>query len=334
MFRKKTTPIRKNRRGKQAKNSRVLHLKVTSPRIMFFQSLKAMKDMGRTLVILGILSVVIYFAYKAVYKHFNDNEEFVIKYIPVTDFEGNDTVVLSAKKVWDLSQIDQQGTIFQVDLDDVEQRLRNRPEVMDVKVDRKLPDTISIKIKERVPVAWLSCRELGLAGRNPYRGILVDEHGVTFKSEKEFWDLAKTLPVIEVSVSSSDAFQLGKKINHPDAERALQFVMNLDVIGPQDWGVDRVVVENFYTLKVRCTDAVEAKFSMYEHDFQLKKFLLLRDHAASQGKKIDWVDLRPKTNNPGQYIIADGPVRNQRQAAPAVVPDHGMDSSTRGILER
>lgn len=332
MFRKKTTPIKKNRRGKSSKNSRVLHLNVMSPRIAFFQSLKKLKDMGRTLVILGIVSVLIYFAYKAVHEHFNDNDEFVIQYIPVTDFKGNDTVVLSKDRVWAISGIDVKGTIFQVDLDDVERRLRERPEVISAEVDRKLPDTIEIKIEERIPVAWLSCRELGLAGRSPYKGLLIDEFGVTFSSEKEFWEIAKNLPVIEVSATSKDDFQLGKKMNHPDCERALQFVMSLGVLGPQDWGVDRVVVENFYTLRVFCTDDVEAQFSMYEHDTQLKKLLLVREHAANNGKQLAWIDLRPKTNNPGGYH--DGGAIQHQTREVDIEPINSLDPSTRSILDR
>ena len=332
MFRRKTTPIKKNRRGKSSKNSRVLHLNVMSPRIAFFQSLKKLRNMGRTLVILGIVAVLIYFAYKAIYKHFNDNDEFAIQYIPVTDFEGNDTVVLSKNRVWAISEIDVKGTIFQVDLDDVKKRLLERPEVINVEVDRKLPDTIEIKIKERIPVAWLACRELDLAGRNPYRGILIDKFGVTFKSEKEFWEVAKNLPVIEVSATSENNFPLGKKMNHPDCERALQFVMSLDIIGSQDWGVERVVVENFYTLNVICTDEVTAKFSMYEHDYQLKKLLLVREHASNNGKKLSWIDLRPKTNNPGAY--QDGIAIQSASRAAVTQPTHNLDPSTQSILDR
>ncbi len=336
MFRKKTTPIKNSRKGKKSNNSRVLHLNVTSPRIMFFQSLKTLRDMGRKLIILAIVLTLGYFAYKAVYKHFNDNEEFAIKYIPVTDFKGNDTVVLSRDRViHEISQIDLQGTVFKVDLDDVEQRLKERPEVISVKVERQLPSTIDIKIQERVPVAWLSCRELGLAGRSPHRGILLDEHGVSFQSEKGFWEIARNLPVIEVSVTSKDAFVLGRKMNHPDAERALQFVMNLHMLGPQDWGVDRVVVENFYTLNAYCNDGLLAKFSMYQHDFQLRKLLLIREHAKTNGKIVKWIDLRPKTNNPGEYVDG-GAVENSGFSAPeesaAIYSE--VDESTQSILDR
>jgi len=303
-----------------------------SPRIMFFQSLKRLKDMARSFVVLGIIAVLFYFAYKAINEHFNDNEEFAIQYIPVTDFEGNDTIVLSAKRVWDISGIDQQGTIFQVDINDVERRLRDRPEVISAEVDRKLPDTIEIKIEERIPVAWLSCRELGLAGRSPYKGLLIDQFGVTFKSEMEFWEIAKKLPVIEVSATSEDDFKLGMKMNHPDCERALHFVMCLDVLGPQDWGVDRVIVENFYTLKVICTDEVEAQFSMYEHDDQLKKLLQVREHAANNGKKLAWIDLRPKTNNPGGY--QDGGMVSNEPSEEEAQPINTLDPSTQSILER
>jgi len=150
----------------------------------------------------------------------------------------------------------------------------------------------------------------------------------------EFWGVSKNLPVIEVQAKSEEDFKLGQKMRHADAERALEFVMNLAVLGPQDWAVERVVVENFYTLHVQCNDGVEARFSMYEHDFQLQKLMLVREHAAEKGKRLAWIDLRPKTNNPGGYVDGDGlihggatPLQIAEPASPrgdgAGVMDHG-----------
>jgi len=145
----------KSRRERRFKNKRMLQLNVTSPRIVFFQSMKRLKGMARKLVVLGVIAVLGFFAYQAVHRHFNDNEEFAIQYIPVTGFDGKDTVVLSKEKVWELSEIDLKGTIFEVDLKAVERRLSERPEVIRVAVKRRLPDSIEIKLEERVPVAWL-----------------------------------------------------------------------------------------------------------------------------------------------------------------------------------
>ncbi len=299
MFRKKaTTRVRGKHRSK---NDRVLHLKVSSPRIVFFQSLKALRGMTKTMIILAVVSVGIWYSYQAIYKHFNDNKEFAVHYVPVTDFGGYETKVLSKKRVWELSGIDFDGTIFQADLDEVESRLGLRPEVIRVKVTRKLPHTIEIKLEERVPIAWLSSTKLGLAGRSPYKGVLLDEHGVPFQSHMGFWHIAKILPVIQLSGTVENEFILGQKMTNKDAPRALDFVKKLQNIKMQGWSVDRVYVENYYTLNVLTTDGVQAQFSMYDHEVQLNKYILARNHALNHGEELAWIDLRPKTNNPCRY---------------------------------
>ncbi len=334
MFRKKkTTRVRGNRRSK---NDRVLHLKVTSPRIVFFQSLKALRGMTKTLIILSVVGVGIWYGSMAIHKHFNDNEEFAVQYVPVTDFEGGETQVLSKKRVWELSGIDFDSTIFQADLDDVEKKLGDRPEVIRVEVTRKLPHTIEIKLEERVPIAWLSCTNLGLAGRNPYKGVLLDEHGVPFQSHMGFWNIAKTLPVIELRETGASDFVLGQKMANKDAPRALDFVKKLKSINMQGWAIDRVYVENYYTLNVLTTDGVQAQFSMYDHDIQLNKYVLARDHAISHGEELAWIDLRPKTNNPCRYK-SGGAVEIHRPHERRQIEQRsqgGLDSTTRSILGR
>ena len=330
MARKKQTPIKRNRR---TRHDKVLHLKVTSPRIVFFQSLKAMRGMVKTVIILGIIGTGLVMGYKMITKHFNDNEEFVIKFLPVTDFEGNKTVVLSQARIWEISEIDLKGTIFTPNLGDVRQRLKDRAEIIDAEVNRKLPHTITIKIKERIPVAWLSCQQLGLAGRSQFKGLLLDEYGVSFKSEKGFWGIAKDLPVIEIKTANKHEFPVGKKMNHADAMRALSFVNTLNKIGGKTWAVDRVVVENFYTLRVICSDELEARFSMHLHQQQLSKLINARTHAAKIGEEIAWIDLRPKVNIPFQY--KSGSTKQQRIKISAPIPERsGMDSTTRSILDR
>ncbi len=330
MFRKKTTQVRRNRR---TRNDKVLHLKVSSPRIVFFQSLKVIRGLLKTALILGIIGYIGVMAYRMVHKHFNDNKEFAIEYIPVTDFDGGRTVVLSQARVWEISGIDLKGSIFSPDLDEVRNNLEKRPEIIAAKVARKLPHTITIKIKERVPVAWLSCRQLGLAGRSPYKGILVDQYGVSFKSEKGFWAISKDLPVIEVKSALREAFPIGKKMNHADTLRALSFINEYRKIKHETWKVDRVIVENFYTLDVICDDGVEAKFSMHMHEDQLDRFIKARHHAAKVGEELAWIDLRPRVNNPFQY--KSGNTRPARkQVSQIQEQQQGLDSTTRSILNR
>ncbi|MGJ8656103.1 MAG: cell division protein FtsQ/DivIB [Akkermansiaceae bacterium] len=329
MFKKKTSKLKRNKR---TRHDRELDLNVSSPRIVFFQSLKAIRGMMKTIIILLIVGSGCWFGYKQISDHFNNNEEFAIKSSPVTNFEGKPTVVLPRLRVLEIANVDLGGTIFSVDLDEVKRLLLDRPEIRDVKVKRTLPNTIDIQIDERVPVAWLSCRELGLAGRSPHKGVLLDATGVSFMCEKDFWRVAKNLPVIEVSSNSKTEFPIGKKMRNADAERALSLVLKLREMDKQPWAIDRVKVENFYTLHVISKDGVVAVCGMHDHDRQLHQLILAREHAVQNQKELAWIDLRPKTNIPAHY--KGGGAVLPHDYTPKSVEDDGLDPSTRSILNQ
>ena len=329
MFKKKTSKLKQNKRKRRG---RELVLNVTSPRIVFFQSLKAIRGMMKTAIIVLAIGSACWFGYKQIHDHFNNNEEFAIKNSPVTNFDGEPTVVLSRKRVLEIAKVDLDGTIFSVDLDEAKRLLLERPEIQDVKIKRTLPNTIDIQIEERVPVAWLSCRELGLAGRSPHKGILLDPTGVSFRCEKDFWNAAKNLPVIEVSSSSTNEFPVGKKMRNADAERALSLVLKLRELSEQDWSIDRVKVENFYTLHVISRDGVVAVCGMHDHDRQLHQLTLAKEHAAKNNKQLAWIDLRPKTNIPAQYKGGGAVVPHDY--TPKSEADDGLEPSTRSILNQ
>lgn len=322
----------KSRQNQRKRHSRELVLNVTSPRIFFFQFLKTIKGMAKSIVICLAVGALCWFGYYQISKHFSNNEEFAIRNPLVTDLDGGPTVVLAKSRVLEIAGVDLDGTIFSVDLGMAEQLLRDRPEIRSVKVRRKLPHTIDIKIDERIPVAWLSCRELGLAGRNPHKGILLDEAGVSFVCEKDFWRVAKDLPVIEISTDSELEFPIGEKMRNADAERALSLVMSLREIESSSWDIDRVRVENFYTLHVISRDGMVAVCGMHDHARQLTQLNMARNHAQVNGQELEWIDLRPKKNIPAYYKGGVGVVPNRY--TPKDEEDDGLDPSTRSILNQ
>lgn len=311
---------------------RELDLNVTSPRIVFFHSLKALRGMMKTIIILLVIGGLCWFGYHKISEHFSSNEEFAIKHSPVTNFEGDATVVLPKYKVLEIAQIDLQGTIFNVDLEKVEKLLLERPEIKRVNVKRSLPDTIEIKIDERIPVAWLSSREMRLAGRNPDKGVLLDSMGVCFYCEKDFWRVAKNLPVIEISSNEKNEFPIGKPMLNDDAKRALSLVLKLQELAKQPWEIDRVIVENFYTLHVISKDEVIAVCGMHDHDRQLQQLIWARNHAKANHRELAWIDLRPKQNIPALY--KGGGSVPQNIYTPKNIEDDGLDESTRSILNQ
>lgn len=291
MFKKKTTKVRH-------KSDRKIQLQVSSPRIVFFQSLKALQGLIKLTAVLIIVGVGVWLGGRAIHEHFVNNEDFLLR-----DLDVKTNGYLTYERVVEIGGIDLDGTIFEVDIDELEQKLIDRPEVVTAKVERKMPGKILVEIQERVPVAWVACRQLGLAGRNPLSGILMDKDGVIFQCEGDLWDVAKDLPVIELLEAEEGSFKFGAKMNHKEAERALSLLQLIDSKLPEDadWAVSRITIQNFYMMQVTSTDHVDATFDMYDHERQLNDLLDARRHARETGRELAWINLLPRHNIPGGF---------------------------------
>ena len=121
-------------------------------------------------------------------------------------------------------------------------------------------------------------------------------------------------------------------MRNEDAERALSLVMSLREMEHALWDIDRVRVENFYTLHVISRDGMVAVCGMHDHDRQLSQLNMARNHAKVNGQELEWIDLRPKKNIPAYYKGGTAVVPNKY--TPNRVEDDGLDPSTRSILNQ
>ncbi len=292
MFRKKQS----NTRYVRQRSDRMLHLQVSSPRIVFFQSRKAVWGVFKIVIILAALAAAGLYGTRYVQNHFLTSPEFALRHL-----ELKTNGFLNESEVAQIAEIDPSGTIFSFDIDLAEARLIARPEVVAAVVERRLPDTVKITLTERVPVAWLACPKLGMAGRNPLSGILMDADGVIFTCQGSLWDVARNLPVIDIGVAEAHEFPLGEKMTNKDAARALSLITLVDDVVKGEWTVKRVAVANFYKLVITSNDDVEATFGMYGHERQLNDLIAARNHAKETGRELEWINLLPKHNIPGNF---------------------------------
>ncbi|MGJ8672328.1 cell division protein FtsQ/DivIB [Rubritalea sp.] len=292
MFKRKKT----NTRYTRAKQDRILHLQVSSPRIVMFQSLRAMRGVFKLALILTLLGVGGVYSYNYIQNHFLTSPEFSLRHL-----ELKTNGYLNESEVAKIAQIDPSGTVFSFDIDEAEERLIARPEIVTAAIERRLPDTVKVTLTERVPVAWVACPKLAMSGRNPLSGILMDAEGVIFKCQGNLWEVARNLPVIEIQDAVKEEFQLGLQMTHKEAERALSLVNLINDKVQGEWDVKRVAVVNFYSLQVTSNDDVEATFGMYDHERQLSDLVAARRHSADTGRELSWINLLPKHNIPGKF---------------------------------
>lgn len=298
MFQRRTS-----RRRTRESRDRMLALKVKSPRIMLFDFLK----LGGRFVKFGLILVAVMalgFAGRLGWEELfvKNTEEFGIKEVPLTDFEGEAPRFLTHSRIVATTGLDLDASIFALDTDEIEETLKNLPETTEARVTRRLPGTLKIEISERTPVAWLDCDRLGIVQRDRAAGLLIDEAGIPFKcASQNLWDYAERLPVIRVLQAEDYEIQEGQEIKHKGLQYALDLV-NLASASME--GFERpawVIVKDEITLEMMTLGRTIATLSYFEQERQLEKLTQLVSHARAKGRELKSVNLIPERFIPVEY---------------------------------
>lgn len=325
-FRKKTTRSpRSNRTLRRGGDIQKLHIQVNSPRIVMIQVMSGVAKGIKCSVILAAFAGLCWGGYSGLQKTFVDNDKYRLQELKL-ETNGH----LDHARVVDVAAIDLDATLFAIDVDRVQQQLRDLPEVIDCQVKRRLPGTLHINLTERVPVVWLQCQHLNFPGRAK-GGVLADEEGITFPCEGAMWQTARDLPVIEIKQAKANAFQHGEKMQHLEALRALHLIkLFADQAIRNEWLPERITLKTDYSMEALCNDGSRALFGMYEHQRQMSNFLKIAEHSRQTDRVIRHINLIPKKNIPVKF--AGGPILVQPSSHPEAVSPHNQQ--IRSILDR
>jgi cell division septal protein FtsQ len=313
---------------------------------MWFGVLKGLGRMARMLVLLGFVGLLVWGAGLGLKRVFIDSEDFRLQVI-----ELSPNSVIDELGVVELGGIDLNASVFEVGTSELERRLEARADIISAKVERQLPGTLRVEVKERKPVAWLECRARGLMGRTRESGVLLDAEGVVFPCSATLWPRAESLPVVEGTQVGEDPLTPGERIVDPTLRRALKLVIAASNTIPADagWGVERVRSVNPWSLGMVTSDGEEATFGLTEHVRQMGDLVALKRHVAAQGGRIGTVNLIPLRNipvtlsgaAPPRAIPVEAPEAPQAgapaQRAPAETSapqSNRLDRDVRAILNR
>ena len=265
----------------------------------------------KCLLCLLLVGLALFGGFQGVKSLFLGNEKYQIQEIKL---ETNGA--LDHARIVDLAELDLGATLFAVDIDNVRNRLSALPEVVNCKVERRLPGTLKITIEERIPFAWLECEKIGFVKKRDDRGelvdgVLIDEKGTTFPCVGAMSKTAENLPVIIMRDARVENFVHGAKANHVDLLRALHLVKVIKNSDVRDqWKPAYLTLINDYSMELRCNNGSEAIFGMYDHERQVKDFITIQEHCLASSIKngvdvnkyqIKRMNLIPRINIPVEF---------------------------------
>ncbi len=274
--------------------SKVLEVRVMSPRIAWFGFLKLA---GRVVKIACILALAAGFGWGAwlgIQRAFYKNPDFRLQVIDL-----NPNPVIDELGLAEATGIDLSASLFDIDVDTVTAKLKALPAIADAHAERHLPGKLVVRIKPRTPRAWLSCPEAGLANTRRIGALLVDRDGVAYPCPELQLADAKSLPLVQLPVSEKHPIVPGQRVGHPELAHCFRLLDSAFAADPQaiHW-IESVRQVNEWSLVLVTRQGTSATFALGDHERQISRLRAAMDHSNHRGYAIDTINLIPKHNIP------------------------------------
>jgi len=272
-----------------------------APRVARRTRLRRLSRFGiNTLVLVGLgfaAPPLVKRAHEAV---FFDNEEFVLQRI-VLRTDGD----LGERQLLEVANVSVGMSLMELDLDAIRRRIEKLPMVEEVVVLRELPDRLDIAVKERVPVAWMSCPPLGIRPGDMERGFLVDRKGVLFRC-LDLNEKVAGLPLIE-SFRMSEPVD-GEVLVTEGLHEAIRVIDGLASLNSREGMQVHVVrLQSEWSLQCQYRNGLEVTFDLYEVERGLEDLVVILDGIATSDAALATVNVSARENIPVTFVRPPDP---------------------------
>lgn len=175
--------------------------------------------------------------------------------------------------------------LFSINFDTLRKKLEEVPLVETVSIERKLPDTLIIKVVERVAMAQLRWSVRGLP-------FLVDRHGIILPMTRS----GQSLPLIEGL--KLESLHPGSQIDSPGVRQCLGLLASCDELslGAQvTFGSFDLRYPDFVAVTVN--GETNVRFPNHSAREKLVRLVNVLQLASEQGRRIQTIDLTPDGRN-------------------------------------
>lgn len=312
MTRRTSSPAPRNRRAPAARSSREQLLDVRVRR----STARRRRTHRAFSVVLGLvlwtgLAAGAWFGFQAVVnKFFLQNPTYDLR---VVNADLDD--LMSKDEMLRLTGIQPGTNIFRLDLARAEHTLQRIDQIDTVSFQRDWPDTLTVKLTKRVPVAWLA--RAGDSDLSAGRGLLLDAEGRTmqpYRVEPDYW----RLPVIYVADPA--LVQQGDTLAVADLRVALDLLVERSRRPDCLLDIRSIDATKGFALEVTTADKTLVTFAPEELPTQLDRLQKLLAHSKETGRQLESVNLIPKKYTPVRFLLAstqEAPItteKNRREA--------------------
>ncbi len=228
------------------------------------------------LALLGALVFGIAKGFESIHrKLFSGNPRFEIQHLEIS-CDGR----LSEDRIREYTGLSEGMNLFETSFAEIEASLAKVPVVESVRLERRLPHTLVVKVKERLPVARIAGRQ---SRRFPF---VVDRYGVVLPPRQS----SSSLPLIK---GLDVDLRLGVPVDHPDLKNALKIIALCDSIGYLRTYVQIESLDVKYSdfIDMRLKGGIRVRMPRFSLKAKLQNLATVIKIANGQGRRVKDVDL-------------------------------------------
>jgi cell division protein FtsQ len=237
------------------------------------------------LLLLGLAAVLLLGVYAGLRYagslFFSRNPKFELKTIDIAT-DGR----LTPSQLCEYANLKPGVNLFTIDFAALRKKLEEVPLVESVAIERKLPDTLSIRVIERVAMAQIRWSLHGLP-------FLIDRHGVVLPMMRN----GQSLPLIE-GLKLEKNLRPGNQVDTPGVRQCLDLLAACDELGlgaQVAFGAFDLRYPDFVNVTVNGETSV--RFPHHSAREKLVRLVSVLQLSNEQGQRIRTVDLTPDGRN-------------------------------------
>jgi cell division septal protein FtsQ len=303
-------PRKQNRRtltSRQRRQQHLLDVRVRTRKAAARRTQQVFFLFSVLLILGSTVAGIAFGAKRALNAWFFQNPDYAIRSIDVTT-DGK----LTRETILKTAGVVESANIFEVNLLQVQERLRALPQVEESRVQRVLPNKLVINIQERRPVAWVVASDS--LPETFEDAFLVDRRGILLKPKASAPEYAGLPVILGVETSSLVA---GQALDKEEVKAALELLRDAAEILQTRLQIQSIDVSKDYCLVVTDKQRSVITFGTEDLVLQLRRLERLMDYCEKNSRELQTANLLVQRNIPVTFM---SPPSLEVEAAPSPEP--------------
>ncbi len=264
----------------------------------------------RVIFLVAIVGAASFFGVRAALdRFFFQNTEYTLRHISF-ELDG----ILTREEAVEATGLHEGVNIFSVDLSRMEEALRTIPQVQDVRIDRQLPDQISVSLTARQPVAWVAAAGEVNDPSSSEKSLLIDANGFLMRPRRI---VSEYLHLPAIYGARGDDIRDGGQATSEDLRQALTLLDTVSKHPEFLLNIRTLDISKGYSIEVVNDANAHITFAAEDFDEQLVRLQKLLKICEESGRTLDSVNLMVKRNTPVTFVMAAAPPVEENRVTPS-----------------